>query len=77
MDSDNRARLRVAALIYCMVSAVVFGIGVILVLSLPALTSHAFFWIPAVVASSFVVSAPLSRFIAPWMMTRYARTPIV
>jgi hypothetical protein len=27
--------------------------------------------------SSFVVSAPLSRFIAPWMMTRFARTPIV
>ena len=37
MDSDNRARLRVAALIWCMVNAVVFGIGVILVVSVPAL----------------------------------------
>jgi len=53
MDSDNRARLRVAALIYCMVNAVIFGVGVILVVSLPALLSHAFFWIPAVVVSSF------------------------
>ena len=35
MDNDNRARLRVAALIYCMVNAVVFGVGAILVLSLP------------------------------------------
>ena len=77
MDSDNRARLRVAALIYCMVSAVVFGIGVILVVSLPALMSHAFFWIPAVVVSSLAISAPLSWFIAPWMMMRFMRAPIV
>ena len=77
MDSDNRARLRVAALIYCMVNAVVFGVGVILVVSLPALASHAFFWIPAVVVTSFVISAPLSWFIAPWMMLRFMRAPIV
>jgi hypothetical protein len=77
MDSDNRARLRVAALIYCVVNAVVFGVGVILVVSLPALASHAFFWIPAVVVSSFAISAPLSWFIAPWMMMRFMRAPIV
>jgi hypothetical protein len=77
MDSDNRARLRVAALIYCMVNAVIFGVGVILVVSLPALMSHAFFWIPAVVVSSFVISAPLSWFIAPWMMMRFMRAPII
>jgi hypothetical protein len=77
MDSDNRARLRVAALIYCMVNAVVFGVGVVFVVSLPALMSHAFFWIPAVVVSSLVISAPLSWFIAPWMMMRFMRTPII
>jgi hypothetical protein len=77
MDSDNRSRLRVAALIYCMVNAVVFGVGVILVVSLPALMSHAFFWIPAVVISSFAISAPLSWFIAPWMMMRFMRAPII
>jgi hypothetical protein len=60
MNSDNRARLRVAALIWCMVNAVVFGIGVILVVSVPALMAHAFFWIPAVVVSSLAISAPLS-----------------
>jgi len=73
MDNDNRARLRVAALIYCMVNAVVFGIGVLLVVSIPALVSHAFFWIPALVVSSFVISAPLSWFIAPWMMMRFLK----
>jgi hypothetical protein len=73
MDNDNRARLRVAALIYCMVNAVVFGIGVLLVVSIPALMSNAFFWIPALVISSFVISAPLSWFIAPWMMMRFIK----
>ena len=73
MDNDNRARLRVAALIYCMVNAVVFGIGVLLVVSIPALMSHAFFWIPALVVSSFAISAPLSWIIAPWMMMRFIR----
>jgi hypothetical protein len=77
MDSDNRARLRVAALSYCMVNAVIFGVDVILVVSLPALMSHAFFWIPAVVVSSFAISAPLSWFIAPWMMMRFMRAPII
>jgi hypothetical protein len=52
MSTDSWARLRVAALIYCMVNAVVFGVGTILVMSVPLLTFHAFFWIPAVVASS-------------------------
>ena len=71
MNNDNRARLRVSALIYCIVNAVVFGIGVIFVVGLPALAAHAFFWIPAIVVSSFVISAPLSWFIAPWMMMRF------
>ena len=77
MDSDNLARLRVAALIFCMVNAVVFGVGVILVVNSPALMSHAFFWIPAVVVSSFAISVPLSWFIAPWMMMRFMRAPII
>jgi len=41
MDNDSRARLRVAALIYCMVNAVIFGIGVISVLSIPAMAPYA------------------------------------
>ena len=60
MTNDSKARLRVAALIYCMVNAVVFGAGVIAVVSVPALMTHAFFWIPAVIVTSFVISAPLS-----------------
>lgn len=71
MTSDNQARLRVAALIFTMVNAVVFGIGLITVLTVPALAQHAFVWIPTVVVSSFVFSPPLAWFIAPMMMQRF------
>ena len=71
MTSDNRARLRVAALIFAMVNAVVFGVGLVTVLATPTLSQHAFFWIPTVVVSSFVFSPPLAWVIAPMMMQRF------
>ena len=71
MTSDNHARLRVAALIFTMVNAVVFGVGLVTVLTTPSLAQHAFFWIPTVVVSSFVISPPLAWFIAPMMMQRF------
>ena len=77
MGTDSRARLRVAALIYCMVNAVIFVVGVISVLSIPAMAPYAAFWIPAVVVASFVISAPAAWFIAPWMMMRFMRAPII
>ena len=73
MSSDTKARLRVSALIFLMVNAVVFGTGLIAVLLTPVLVQHAFFWIPSVVVTSFVLSAPLSWFIAPLMMLRFIR----
>ena len=71
MNRDNQARLRVAALIYLMVNAVTFGVGLLSVLMTPALVQHAFFWIPATIVTSFVLSAPLAWFIAPLMMMRF------
>jgi hypothetical protein len=74
MISDNRARLRVAALIFTMVNAVVFGVGLVTVLTTPALAQHGFFWIPVIVVSSFVISPPLSWLIAPMMMQRFIQS---
>jgi hypothetical protein len=37
----------------------------------PALAQHAFFWIPAVIVTSFILSVPLAWFIAPFMMMRF------
>jgi uncharacterized protein (DUF983 family) len=71
MTSDNRARLRVAALIFVMVNAVVFGVGLVTVLTTPELSQHAFLWIPVVIVSSFVVAPLLAWLIAPMMMQRF------
>lgn len=71
MTIDNHAPLRVAALIFTMVNAVVFGVGLVTVLATPAMSQHAFFWIPTVVVSSFVISPPLAWLIAPMTMQRF------
>jgi hypothetical protein len=71
MTNNSVARAQVAALIFTMVNAIIFGIGLVTVLSVPALTAHAFFWIPTVVLTSFLLAAPLCWLIAPMMMLRY------
>jgi hypothetical protein len=73
MTDNTLARARVAALIFVMVNAVVFGVGLVTVLSIPALSAHAFFWIPVVVLASFPLSAPLSWLVAPTMMMLFIR----
>ena len=73
MSHNTVARARVAALVFSMVNAVVFGAGLVAVLSIPALSAHAFFWIPVVVLTSFLFAAPLSWLIAPMMMLRFVR----
>jgi len=74
MTSNNQARLWVAALIFAMVNAVVFGVGLVTVLTTPALAQHVFFWIPAIVVSSFAISPLLSWYIAPMMMQRFIQS---
>ena len=71
MTNDNRTRLGVAVLIFAMVNAVVFGIGLVTVLATPTLSQYAFFWIAAVVVGSFAVSPPVAWAIAPMMMQRF------
>jgi hypothetical protein len=63
-------RMAIAALIYMMVNAVVFGIGAVTVLSIPSLSENATIWLPAVVVTSFILSAPLAWYIAPRMRSR-------
>lgn len=73
MSTNNRARLQVATLIFSMVNAVMFGLGVIAVLSTPILAQRAFFWIPAIVVVSFMLSPLVAWFIAPSMMQRFLK----
>jgi hypothetical protein len=73
VQPGTRNRLRIAALIYSMTNAVIFGAGIIAVLNLPALSTNAYFWIPVVVVASLVLAAPFAWLIAPRLQARYDR----
>ena len=73
VQPGTRNRLRIAALIYSMTNAVIFGAGIIAVLNLPALSTNAYFWIPVVVVASLILAAPIAWLIAPRLQARYDR----
>jgi hypothetical protein len=65
MTRENGTRALIAALIYSMTSGVLFGAGLILVLTLPVLSADTGLWISVVVGASFVLVAPVAWWIAP------------
>ncbi|WP_431862332.1 hypothetical protein [Azospirillum sp.] len=65
-------RIGIAALVFMMVQAVLFGVGVVLVLATP-LSELAMTLMPWVVGVSTVIALPLSWFIAPRLRLRYWR----
>ncbi len=65
-------RLAIAALVFMMTQAVLFGVGVVLVLATP-LSEFAMTLMPWVVGISTVVSLPISWLIAPRLRLRYWR----
>lgn len=67
------ARIQIASMIFMMVQAVLFGIGMVFVLTTP-LAERAMTAIPAMVVATFIVSAPIAWFIAPRLMARYWRS---
>lgn len=68
-----KTRLWIAAMLYPMVNAVLFGTGVVPLLSIPALTEHVWTLFPAVVVTSFALAAPIAWLIAPRLRLRYRR----
>jgi hypothetical protein len=73
MQSETKTRLRIAALIYSMTNAVIFGAGIITVLNVPGLRSNAWIWIPVMVAASLVLAALAAWLIAPRLRAHYRR----
>ncbi len=65
-------RTLIAVVIYMMVQAVVFGIGVVLVLATP-LADIAMRLMPFVVAVTMVMSAPISWWLAPLARAAHER----
>jgi hypothetical protein len=76
MTRETTTRAQIAALIYLMTNGVLFGAGVILVLTLPALSANSGFWISAVVAASFILALPIAWWMAPRLRARYWRPGI-
>lgn len=64
-------RAAIAAVIWMMVNAVVFGAGAIAVLSVPQLNANASFWLPVVVIASFIISPITAWQIAPILRARW------
>lgn len=65
-------RFQIAAMVYLMVQAVLFGIGAVLVLATP-LAQDAIALLPWVVGLTAIASAPLSWWIAPRLRARFWR----
>ena len=66
-------RLIIAALIYMIVNAVLFGCSVTIVLTIPVLAAQANTLVPAVVVTSLILALPVSWFLAPRLRARFWR----
>jgi hypothetical protein len=76
MTRETATRARITALIYSMTNGVLFGVGIILVLTLPALSANSGFWISVVVGVSVILALPIAWWIAPRLRARYWRPGI-
>jgi len=73
MSTDTKTRVQIAALIFVMTNAVLFGVGLVTVLTVPALSVYAGINIAIVVTLSFLLAAPISWLMAPRLRARYWR----
>jgi hypothetical protein len=73
MTRETGTRALIAILIYSMVNGVLFGAGLIFVLTLPVLRADSGFWISVVVGASIILAAPIAWWIAPRLRARYWR----
>jgi len=69
-------RLGIALLVFLMVNAVLFGIGLVTIVSFPDLYARAMTLLPLVVLASVGIAAPISWFIAPMLRVRYWRSRV-
>jgi len=73
MTDETWTRVQIAALIYSMTNAVLFGAGLVLVLAVPVLNADAGFWISVVVGASLILAIPIAWWMAPRLRARYWR----
>lgn len=73
MQRDTRTRAAIAALVYTMVNAVMFGAALITVLAVPYFRAHAEVGIAAAVLVSLIAAGPIAWLIAPRLRVRHRR----
>lgn len=73
MSQETKTRAGIAALVFIMTNGVLFGAGLITLLTIPALSAYAGIGIVIVTALSIIVAAPAAWFIAPRLRARYWR----
>ena len=65
MKPRTKMRLGISGLVYTMVNAVIFGAGIITVLTVPVFRENLALSILVVVVAAFVLAVPVSWLIAP------------
>jgi hypothetical protein len=73
MRTETKTRAAIAALIYPMTNAVIFGTGLVMALTLPTLRGDEAISIPTVVVASIILAAPVAWVIAPRLRARHWR----
>jgi len=66
-------RAQIAVFIGFMINAVLFGIGAVAVLSIPALNENAKYLLPVVIVASFLITPFIAWSMAPRLQLRYWR----
>jgi hypothetical protein len=73
MQTETKTRAAIAALIYPMTNAVIFGTNLVMVLTLPTLRGEEAISIPIVAVASLILAAPAVWIIAPHLRARHWR----
>ena len=68
--------LFITALVSMMTNAVLFGIGAVTVLSVPALSEQAKYLLPVVIVASFLLAPVAAWLIAPRLRARNWKRPV-
>lgn len=74
-DNHMSTRFSIAILVFMMVSAVLFGVGITAIMSIPYLAANAMTLLPIMIAISFLLAAPVSWVIAPRLRARFHSVP--
>lgn len=67
-------RAIISIFVFMLVAPVLFGVGLVTVLMIPALQSHQPVLLAGVIILSGILGAPLSWLLAPRLQSRYLRT---